>query len=394
MTIFEAPTALDPMDAALPQLSVLAAEVAAIAEQFADDVDAAARFPSEAIDALKERRLMAALIPVEFGGRGATFSEVAAIVEALGAVCASTAMVFAMHQIQVASIIRHGRSAALRSLLTEVAGSQLLLASATTEAGIGGDVRSSICAIDRDDATFTLEKNAPVISYGRYADAILATARRSADSAAGDQVLVICRTPNVLLEPTSEWNTLGFRGTCSPGFLLKAWGSSSMVLDDPYAEISSRTMLPSSHIFWASAWLGIASAAVAKARSFVRKAARSKPGVTPPGATRLAELMVVHQEFAELVHAAARRFDEDGNNPEVTSGLGFAIAMNSLKVSASTLVVEIVGKAMLICGIAGYREDSPYRLGRLLRDSYGAALMVNNDRIIGNNAQLLLVHKD
>jgi acyl-CoA dehydrogenase len=33
-------------------------------------------------------------------------------------------------------------------------------------------------------------------------------------------------------------------------------------------------------------------------------------------------------------------------------------------------------------------------MGRLLRDSFGAALMVNNDRILANNAQLLLVHKD
>ena len=53
-----------------------------------------------------------------------------------------------------------------------------------------------------------------------------------------------------------------------------------------------------------------------------------------------------------------------------------------------------MGKALLICGIAGYREDSPYSLGRLLRDAYGAAVMVNNDRIIANNAQMLLVHKE
>ena len=38
--------------------------------------------------------------------------------------------------------------------------------------------------------------------------------------------------------------------------------------------------------------------------------------------------------------------------------------------------------------------DAVLPRGRLLRDAYGAALMVNNDRIIGNNAQLLLVSKD
>jgi acyl-CoA dehydrogenase len=74
--------------------------------------------------------------------------------------------------------------------------------------------------------------------------------------------------------------------------------------------------------------------------------------------------------------------------------MGFAIAMNSLKVSASELVVDIVTRAMLILGMAGYREDSPDSLGRILRDAHGAAIMVNNDRINGNTAQMLLVHKD
>jgi acyl-CoA dehydrogenase len=67
--------------------------------------------------------------------------------------------------------------------------------------------------------------------------------------------------------------------------------------------------------------------------------------------------------------------------------------MNSLKVTSSTLVVDVVRECMLICGLASYLLESPYCLGRHLRDAMGAALMVNNDRIMGNNAQLLLVHR-
>ena len=47
----------------------------------------------------------------------------------------------------------------------------------------------------------------------------------------------------------------------------------------------------------------------------------------------------------------------------------------------------------MICGLASYRLDTPYSLGRHLRDAMGASLMVNNDRIMGNNAQMLLVHR-
>jgi acyl-CoA dehydrogenase len=55
----------------------------------------------------------------------------------------------------------------------------------------------------------------------------------------------------------------------------------------------------------------------------------------------------------------------------------------------STDVIEIVGIAMSVCGIAGYRNDTQYSLGRLLRDAHSAPLMVSNDRIIEHNASLL-----
>jgi len=67
---------------------------------------------------------------------------------------------------------------------------------------------------------------------------------------------------------------------------------------------------------------------------------------------------------------------------------GFVIRVNNLKLNASQLVIDIVARAMVICGIAGYRNDSKLTLGRHLRDATGAGLMVNNDRILGQNATL------
>jgi acyl-CoA dehydrogenase len=358
------------------------------------DVDKQARFPREAIDALRDAGMMSALVPADRGGAGAGFAEVAAACEELGHHCASTAMIFAMHQIQAACLVKHGRSPELSALTDELVADQLLFASATTEIGIGGDVRSSTCAVETLGDRYTLEKNAPVISYGAYADAVFATARRTPDSPPSDQSLVVCRAPGLTLEQNGQWDTLGFRGTCSPGFLLRSEGPIGYVLDDPYADISARTMLPVSHSLWASLWLGIATEAVNRARASVRKAARAKPGTTPPAALRLAEVVAVNQQFADLVHGSVRRYEESLTDSEEQGSMHFAIAMNSLKVAASTLVVDVVGQAMLVAGITGYREDSAFPIGRLLRDAYGAALMVNNDRIIGNSAQLLLVTKD
>ena len=379
------------VDTIVPEAARIGEEVAGPA---ADDVDRKARFPTEAVEALRSAGLLSTLIPADLGGAGAPIATVAEAVGALSRHCATTGMVYAMHQMQAACLVRHGRSELLRDYQRAIAERQLLLASATTEIGVGGDIRTSVCAVERADGRFRLEKKAPVISYGENADAVLATARRSPDSPPSDQVLVLCHAPGLELKATSGWDTLGFRGTCSLGFSLVAEGDEGQVLDDPFADIASATMLPVSHVLWSAVWLGLATAAVDRARRFVRTEARKNPGVTSPAAVRLAELMATYQQMEALVKGAARTYEEVYEDRDALSGMGFAIAMNGLKVSASTLVVDIVGKALVICGIAGYREDSPYSLGRLLRDAYGAAVMVNNDRIIANNAQMLLVYKD
>lgn len=381
-----APTSLSPVEIA----SAIAADVAAPA---AESVDRESRFPSEAIGAMRDAGMLGALIPVADGGLGWSLEDVARSITELAKGCSSAAMVYAMHQIQVACLVRHGSNATLREFTRRVAAEGLLLASATTEVGIGGNVRNSSCAVETDGERFSLTKQAPVISYGQHADAILATARRTPNSPPNDQVLVLCRGENVTLEPKSGWDALGFRGTCSLGFVLSVTGDLEDVLPVPYGDISSQTMLPVSHILWSSLWFGIASAASDKARRFVQAAARKNPDVTPPNALRLAELTTVLQQFQDLVIAARDRYTAIAEDQSQTTSIGFAINMNSLKVSASTLVVDVVQRALLICGMAGYANHSPFTLGRLLRDAYGAQLMVNNDRINANNAQLLLVSR-
>src|SRR6185437_10483142 len=379
------------------QVQDLPKRAAAIASEIAgpasDDVDREARFPVEAISALRAEGLLSPLVPTHFGGAGADLATVGAATAALARHCASTAMVYAMHNLQVACLVRHPLNDRLEDYLRDLVANQYLLASATTELGTGGDTRSSICALEREGGRFRLEKQAPVISYGEYADGILATCRQGPDSPPNDQALVLCTAEETQLQPLSGWDTLGLRGTSSKGFALQAQGPEANVLPTPFADISTQTMLPVSHILWAHVWLGLATEAFDRARRSVQSEARKSPGSTPPSALRLAELAVVYEKLSGLVHGATRNFEEVADNEETLSRLSFTTSMNSLKVASSTMVVEIVGAAMGICGINGYRQDSQYTMGRLLRDAYGASLMVNNDRILANNAQLLLMNR-
>ena len=125
----------------------------------AEVVDRDARFPQEAFDALKAEKLLSCYVPAEFGGLGLDIRQVSQICEALGRYCASTAMIFAMHQIQAACLVHHGLATPFfRDYAREMVAKQTLLASATTELGIGGDVRSSKCAVRVVDDHFILEK--------------------------------------------------------------------------------------------------------------------------------------------------------------------------------------------------------------------------------------------
>lgn len=354
-------------------------------------VDRDARFPEEAFAALRSEQLLSAYIPEEYGGLGLDIGQVSALCEALGRYCASTAMIFAMHQIQVACLVHHGLgSPFFRDYVREMVARQSLVASATTELGIGGDVRSSRCAARVVDDHFILEKQAPVISYGEVADAILVTCRKSEEAAASDQVLVLVRKEDCLLRRLSGWDTLGFRGTCSPGFELKSIGRAEQILPEDYAAIHARTQHPVAHILWASLWVGLAADALNRARQAVRAEARKNPGTMPISATRLAEADLVLGSMKGCVQATLDDYHAllAGSDPDAFAGFGFAIRVNNLKLTCSQQVLEVVMRAMMICGIAGYRNDSALTLGRHLRDATGAGLMVNNDRILGQNATM------
>jgi acyl-CoA dehydrogenase len=374
----------------------IAAKVAAV---HASDVDTNSRFPIETITALKEARLMSAFIPKELGGLGCGMIELARMCEALAHHCSSSAMVFAMHQIQVACLVRHAKDAPFfRDYLRELVQNQNLIASVTSETGIGGEMRTSNCAVQREGERFTLFKDASTISYGAQADDLLVTARRGPDSPPNDQSLILVRKADYTLERNGSWDTLGMRGTCSPPFKLTSSGNVSQIMETPFADIASQTMVPVSHVLWANVWLGNATSAVSKARAFVRSQARAKPGVTPPSALRLAEVFSMLQTMVANVHDVASECEALMNHPEsgmdVLSSLSFALKMNNVKVATSTGITDIVHRCLLICGIMGYKNGTKYSMGMHLRDALSAALMVSNDRIFATNAAMLLVLKD
>ena len=157
-------------------------------------------------------------------------------------------------------------------------------------------------------------------------------------------------------EPLSTWDTLGFRGTCSSGFTVTAAATPTR---------SCRRRSPTS---WprrctrfrtsSGARSGPASPSMPsnQARAFVRAEARKTPGETPISAIRLAEVDRVLQEMRQQRPERDARISPAAwcrGRPTRFTGFGFSIRTNNLKLSRSQLIVDIVGRAMLICGICG-----------------------------------------
>jgi acyl-CoA dehydrogenase len=377
--------------AALEAAARAAAEVASL---HADDVDRSARFPSEAVDAMRAQGLLGAMVPKTFGGHGASLRCLAQICKTLAESCSSSAMVFAMHQIQVACLLEHAPSDAWhRHLLERLTGEQLLLASATSEDTVGGNLRNSACSVQTEGEQFGLEKLASTISYGAYADGILVTARRNPDAPASDQVLITVLKSDYELERRSGWDSLGMRGTCSEAFKLIARGGLEQVLPTPFAEIADHTMLPVSHVLWAAVWIGIASNAVDRAKQFFRVQARAKPGTLPPGGTRLAEAVGLLQLMHARLTMSLDSYALTRQTESLSETMAFASDMNLLKTSVSTTAIAVVSQVLMICGMAGYKNGTPFSVGRHLRDLHSAPLMINNDRIAANTASLLLAQR-
>jgi acyl-CoA dehydrogenase len=381
--------AYSPDQSSFPQRTAAVAEAAATE---AEAVDRDARFPWKAIDAARERRLLGAQIPIEFGGDGASISDVTDMCYALGRACASAGMIFAMHQTKVACLVHHGAGSGWHErLMRRVAAEQLLLASSTTEGQNGGNIRFSTAAVERAGAEISLVRDATVISYGAEADGIITIARRSDEAAGSDQVLLAITRNDYTLEPTVSWETLGMRGTCSAGFKLQFNGSAEQIFPVPYEKIHAQTMTPVAHLCWSSVWAGIAAAAVERAQMFIRKAARGSGGNMPPGAAHFTAAKMTLLKLRAIITANLDSYAARERDERALSSVDFQSSINLLKVEASELAVAAVMHAMRACGLSGYRNDTDVSIGRHLRDVLSAPIMINNDRILTSMSSATLM---
>lgn len=390
---------LPPEDRTDGTLAEKVRSVAVVASAHADAVDRDGRPPHEAIAAMRAQGLLGLMIPAALGGGGASLREVVEACHVLGGACASTAMVFAMHQSQVATLVAQldaaeGASADwLAGFVAQVAREQLLLASVTSEMGVGGEIRRSLCAVEpQDDGSFRLEKGASTLSYGSLADAFLISARRHRSALENDQVLVVTLRGDTHLELAAKWDAIGLRGTGSDAFKLAATGRDIQILPTPFGDILTSTMLPVTHLLWGGVWTGIAGEAAQQARSFLRKEAR-RQGDMPKNVQDLTQMMLRMRSMQAELKSGLDDFESAATQPGDAGSLALTTAMNLLKINLSEGCLEVARQALMVCGFAGYRYGTSCTVGRHLRDLQATPLMIHNGRLAESLGPFLILQK-
>ena len=158
----------------------------------------------------------------------------------------------------------------------------------------------------------------------------------------------------------------------------------------------NESIVPLSHILWSFAWLGIATDAFERGRAFVRQAARRSPGEPVPAAHSLSRVMSELTLLRAEVHSALTDFLawSEGDERERLGTMGAVLRFNNLKLAASEQTPRICSAVLEVIGIAAYKNDSPFGVGRHLRDALSARLMVANERIHAVDAGLLMIAKE
>ena len=363
-------------------------EVAAVIRERAAAIDEAASFPTESLQALRDSGLMGLLVPAQYGGLGGDRHDLAEVAIELAGACLSTAMIWAMHCQQVASIVAFGSHALCERLLPRVARGEVYIASVTTERGKGGHLLTADQAMDR----WHVHRDAPIVTGGEYADGFLITMRDLPDAPPNAVSLVYAPREALKLESNGSWNPMGMRGTHSVGLVLDGDIEPDAVVGAPgdFKTVAVTTFAPVGHIAWAACWLGAARGAVRDVLRLIRSP-EGRSQFAPDSELLRYRIARVRMEL-DVMAALLSQCIREAADTENIEDIPVQLRLNALKVFVAEHSFGVVDTLIELVGLRhGYLREAPLRLERVFRDLRSASLNYANDRLLAVNGGMALL---
>jgi alkylation response protein AidB-like acyl-CoA dehydrogenase len=338
-----------------------------------DSVDRESRFPSQAVDGLAERGLLALGIPPERGGPGGGPAEVAAAVERIASACSSTAMVYVMHLIATQTLLAGAaETGANQEVLSEIAGGRHLTTLAFSEQATRSHfwAQASRAVSDGDDVVVDARKS--WVTSAGFADSyVTATgAPGSANPLVTELYLIAADAPGVTVG--GPFDGLGLCGNASsPVEFAGVRVALDRRLGGPASGMAlmMEATLPWFALGCAACCVGLAGAAIEMAAAHL-SGSRIEHLDTPLSGiavnrARLAEAKICHLQARALLYQVAAQLA--AGDPEAQLGV------LALKAAAAEMAITVTDQTMRVCGGAAFSRMLP--LERLFRDARAATVM-------------------
>jgi alkylation response protein AidB-like acyl-CoA dehydrogenase len=341
--------------------------VLAVAGQYAADVDSDARFPEEAVTALRDSGLLGLTLSRELGGLGAGPHELVEVLGSLAGVCGSTAMIYLMH-VSAAMPIAAAPPAGLPHLVSEMAKGRVLGSLAFSEAGSRSHFWAPVSRATRNGTAVRLNaKKSWVTSAGQADVYVASTLTPEADTV--DLFAVPADTRGV--EIAGRWAGLGYRGNASNPMTFAAEVPESYRLGPAGGglDLMLQTVLPWFNLGNASVSLGLSTAAV-KAAVRHCSAARLEHldeslSALPTIRAQLAKMSIELAANSAYLDQAAGRLVEPQEDT--------MLHVLGVKAAANDAALHITDSAMRVCGGAAFSRHLP--IERYFRDARAGHVM-------------------
>ena len=349
-------------------LAALAPIVETVVAPSAAAVDAEARYPSEALEALGRAGLLGLISSTAVGGMGEGHRAATLVVEELARYCGSTAMVVLMHYAATAVIESFGDEKVRR----QIAGGEYITTLAFSETGSRSMFwvpTSTATAVDGGNEVQLDARKSWVTSAG-HADGYVWSSKPLDAEGLSTIWLVPADAPGLTVGP--PFDGLGLRGNESrpvtaEGVTVPA--SALLGVDGAGFDIMMGVVLPYFQVMSAGFSVGTADSSVLKAAAHV-------------GSTRFEHLdQVLAENLVTRSNVAKARIKTDQAWALLldtfaaleTERADAILRVLEVKASASETAAEVTDLAMRVCGGAAFRKE--LGVERHFRDARAATVM-------------------
>jgi alkylation response protein AidB-like acyl-CoA dehydrogenase len=150
----------------------------------AAEIDQTGEFPWDVVKLLADHDVLALPYPEAYGGLGADLLTLCLAIEQISRVCATSALILAVHELGATPLILAGTDEQKQRWLPDLAAGRKLVAYAITEADAGSDASALRTSATRDGDTWRIDGSKRFISHGSVAGVVAVFAVTETDHAA------------------------------------------------------------------------------------------------------------------------------------------------------------------------------------------------------------------